>query len=380
MGRTKMVIKQEATGGAAFVRQSRLPETLKVVALLQGRTTPSDRFRVRQNIPYLADLGIQVTGYTPFISSYSRLPGKFGKIRERYLPPIAVAKAILIIAGRARGTIASYRANLTWIGRSYIPGLEGLVRLVKGPRVLDVDDAIWMTTPLGRGAAARFARKMDAVIANNDFVADWYSQYCKNVYVVPDGIDIERFKPADKTLKSDSDNFIVGWTGTSVNFGEIYNIEPALVRFLKDHPKARLRIISNEPPKFCDIPLVQLEFRRWTAEAEGTNLSDLDVGIMPMRDNEWTRGKNSNKMLCYMASGLPVVVSPIGTNKEILGLGDIGLHPDSLDGWYDCLTKLFNDRMTRLAMGARGRAIIEREFSITVVSSQLARIFREIAG
>lgn len=352
---------------------------LRVTAFIQGGDLPSDRFRIIQNVPHLAKQGIRVTAYSPFLRLYARLPGRLGKIRERYLLPVTLVKTVLTIGGRISGTLASYRADLAWIGRSFVPGLENLVQFVKGPRVLDVDDAIWMTTPFGRGAAARFARKMDAVIANNSFVADWYSQYCKNVYVVPDGIDTERFKPADKALKSDTDNFVVGWTGTSVNFGELYNIEPALVRFLKDHPKARLRVISNEPPKFDDIPPAQLEFKQWTAEAEGTNLSDLDVGIMPMRETEWTKGKNSNKMLCYMASGLPVVVSPVGTNKEILALDDIGLAPDSLDSWYDCLTEILDNGTLRTDMGERGREIVERQFSIEIVSAQLAKIFREIA-
>ena len=380
VGNTKMVTerKQIVLNTTAHTYESISSGLLEVVALLQNGLTPSDRFRMRQNIPYLAELGVRVKGFTPFISPYSRLPGRLRYVRERYLFPISLMKAMLVVVGRIPGTIASYKADLTWIGRSYVPGLEGLVQLVRGPRVLDVDDAIWMTTPLGQGAAAKFAKKMDAVIANNDFVADWYSQYCRNVYVVPDGIDTNRFKRSDKKLQRDSDEFTIGWTGTASNYHELYRVELILARFLCNHPKTRLRVISNAFPKFKKIPSDQFEFRQWSAEAEGRNLNDLDVGIMPMCETEWTKGKNSNKMLCYMASGLPVVVSPVGTNKEILAMGDIGLAPDSMDGWYDCLVTLFNNRGIGAAMGMRGRAIVERTFSVTVVSAQLARIFHKI--
>lgn len=349
--------------------------TLKIVALLQNGITPSDRFRMRQNIPYLTDLGINVWGYTPFIAPSSRLPGRLRQVRERYLFPVALVKAMLVAAGRLPGTIASYKADLTWIGRSYVPGLEGLVRLVKGPRLLDVDDAIWMTTPLGQGAAARFAKQMDGVIAGNSFVADWYSQYCKNVYVVPDGIDTDRFQPAIKGKESLGDEFVIGWTGTSSNFHELYRIEPVLARFLKDHASAKLRILSNKPPIFRQIPSAQFEYQRWSAATEGADLNSFDVGIMPLQETEWTRGKNSNKMLCYMASGLPVVVSPVETNKEILQMGKIGFGADTVDAWYDCLTELFINNDMRLTMGNKGREIIDRHFSIKKISEQLAKIF-----
>lgn len=292
--------------------------------------------------------------------------------------PVALAKTLLVAAGRTPGTLASYRADLAWIGRTYIPGLEGLVRLVKGPRVLDVDDAIWMTTPLGRNAAAKFARQMDAVIAGNHYVADWYSQYCKNVQVVPDGIDTERFRPSAKDINSQAGDFVIGWTGTSVNFHELYRIEPALAKFLEDHADAKLCIISNAPPDFKQIPSAQLIYKRWSATREATDLNSFDVGIMPLQETEWTRGKNSNKMLCYMASGLPVVVSPIETNREIVQMGEIGLAANTNDDWYDCLKELYGSAKSRVQMGNAGRQVIEKHFSIDVVCKELARIFRGI--
>ena len=371
--------KHLATHGIDHTTAS-LSQQLKVVALTQGGHLPSDRFRIQQNIPHLRKYGVEVDEFPPFLPQYARLPGRLGDIRERYMLPYTLVKLILACVGRVPGAIASQRADLAWIGRTFVTGFEGLVRFVSSPRVLDVDDAIWLATPFGQRAAVRFAMKMDVVIASNSFIADWYSRYCKNVYIVPGGIDTGRFKPADNGSKADAEDFLIGWTGTSVNFHELYEIESALTNFLYDHPNARLRIIANTSPRFSKIPNGQFEFRRWTADTEGSDLSDLDVGIMPLRETEWTKGKNSNKMLCYMASGLPVVVSPVGTNNEILRLGNIGLAPGSLDDWYDCLKKLFNDRKAGFDMGARGRAIVEQGFSINVISRQLADIFHDIAG
>lgn len=378
---TKMVAERKllATRGTDCPTASLSQDILKVAALTQGGYLPSDRFRIRQNIPYLRKYGIEIDEFSPFLPQYTRLPGRLGDIRERYMLPYALVKLMLSCVGRVPGAIASHRTDLTWIGRTFITGFEGLVRFVRGPRVLDVDDAIWLTTPFGQRAAARFAMKMDAVIASNSFIADWYSQYCKSVYVVPGGIDTNRFKPADNGPKADADDFLIGWTGTSVNFHELYEIESVLASFLHDHPNTRLRIISNAPPRFTRIPSDRFEFRRWTADTEGSDLNDLDMGIMPLRETEWAKGKNSNKMLCYMASGLPVVVSPVGTNAEILRMGNIGFGPVSGDDWYVCLSSLLNDRSACIEMGAAGRTVVEREFSNAVISTKLARVFREMA-
>jgi len=356
-----------------------LKTDLRVVALTAGHEDPASRFRIRQNIPHLGRLGIKVREFTPFVTQYPELPGRLGRIRRRYLLPLAVTQTALNVIARIPGTMASYKADVTWISRSYIPAMEQAIRLVKKPRVLDVDDAIWLTTPFGARTAARFARQMNAIVVANHYLADWYSNYCDRVFVISGGIDIARFRPRPDGMQSQDSKFVIGWTGTSGNFRELYKIEVALARFLVDHPDARLCIVSNTQPEFKIVPQAQLEFRRWREADEVADIQDFNVGIMPLHDSEWTRGKNSNKMLCYMACGLPVVVSPVGTNKEILEIGKIGFGATSLDDWYELVNQIYCNRDLGTSLGANGHDIVAQNFSAQAVSEQLAKVFRKLA-
>jgi glycosyltransferase involved in cell wall biosynthesis len=106
----------------------------------------------------------------------------------------------------------------------------------------------------------------------------------------------------------------------------------------------------------------------------------MDVGLMPLPDTDWTRGKCAFKMISYMAVGLPVVVSPVGVNSEILRLGQVGLAAATSDEWYDALSALFADRSLAHAMGAEGRRVVSEHYSVTRNVSRLAEIFREVAS
>lgn len=346
---------------------------MKVVALSAGARTPSSRFRIRQYVPVLGRFGIDVRDYPTALPQQFQLPAPFDRIRRRYYFPLTIGQAVVNLATRTPGTLASYRADATWISRSFLPGMESLVRLVKGPRVLDVDDAIWLSTPFGVKAAAAFARRMDAIIVGNSFLADWYSKYCALVTVVPDPIDIDRYTPLSKERK---DAFVIGWIGTASNFHELYRIESALDTFIRHHPESRIRIVSNKPPQFSMLPASSVDYVRWSAEIEVSEIQKFDVGIMPLADSEWARGKNSNKMLCYMACGLPVVVSPTGTNAEVLALGDIGYAAQSSEEWVDALTCIWKDSELALRQGRVGRLVVEKEFDRDILGEKIGNIFK----
>lgn len=347
---------------------------IRVAALTSGADVPSARFRVRQHIVPLRSLDIEVVDYCPAISQLARLPGKLGSIRQRYMPPVAAGQVLLNAALRLPGVFGTYRADVTWIERNFVPGLDGAVVWTKAPRILDVDDAIWLSTLLGKSAAQRLARRVDAVIAGNSYLADWYGNYCRKVYVIPTAIDCDRFAPIPEIASSEN-RFVVGWTGTAGNLRFLQDIELPLSRFLHAHPAARLTVVSDKRPTFALIPAAQFEFVRWTPANEALSLQQMDVGLMPLPDTEWARGKCSYKMLQYMATALPVIVSPVGMNAEVLKMGRCGLAASTLDDWFGALETLHDRREIRAAMGQSGRAIALATFSIPVVAHQLADAF-----
>ena len=347
---------------------------MKITALTSGESSPAGRFRIRQHLAALAARGIEVEDHYPAINQLARLPGRLGRIRTRYLPPIVVGQMALNAATRIPGILSTWKTDALWIERSFIPGLEHLVRLTKGPRILDVDDAIWMMNPMGESSAAYLARSMDVVIAGNDFLADWYGRHCRNVHIVPTAVDCKRYLPKPAEVNN---GFVIGWTGTSGNFPYFKLIEKPLARFLADHDDASLLIVADCEPTFDLIPPSRVVFIPWTPDNEAQILHRMTVGIMPLADTPWARGKCSFKMLQYMASALPVVVSPVGMNADVLKKGEMGFGAISPDDWYDALQAIYEHRDTAAVMGAAGRRIVEENYDANIVSALLTDIFKE---
>lgn len=353
---------------------------LKVAAITGGRDLPSARFRIRQNIGLLVGHGICVTEYCPPLSQHARLPGRLGRIKLRYLAPIAALQTSVNAALRLPTIGRSYQADVTWIERRFVPGLEWLASLTRRPRVLDVDDALWLEGAMGGMGTAQLAARMDAVIAGNSYLAEWYSAHCRTVFVVPTGIDCERFSPSgDREGRRKGSPFTIGWTGISGNFRYLRMVEKPLARFLRDFPDAHLLIVANQRPDLPMIPSSKMSFIPWSPAAEASALHQMDVGIMPLADEEWAKGKCSFKMLQYMATALPVVVSRVGMNIDILKKGECGFGVCNDAEWYEALQVLYGSTALRARMGQTGRHIIEQEYSAGVVAARLADIFRSVA-
>lgn len=308
--------------------------------------------------------------YCPAINQAARLPGSLGKIRARYIPPLIIGQMALNLALRVPGIIGSYRADVTWLERNFVPGLDDMAFLLGKPLIVDIDDAIWLYNPLGKSQIARLIGRADMVFAGNAFLADWCSQYCSNIRVIPTAVDADRFVPR-LTPKEPDSPFVIGWTGTSGNFRFLKAIEGALARFLRDHPSARLMIVADRAPTELSVPLEQLLFRPWDSATEHLLLHEFDVGIMPLDDSDLSRGKCSFKMLQYMAVGIPVIASPFGMNKEVLSLGGFGIAAGSSDEWQDAFANFFHDSAKRDAAGHIARDVFKNKFSLNQVSENI---------
>ena len=350
---------------------------IRVAALTSGKDIPSARFRIRQYIPYLHGRGIQVADYCPPISQGARLPGPLGRIRERYLPPVMATKTAINLGGRIPGMIGSYRADLTWLERNLVPGLDDLACLLKRPLVLDIDDGIWLYNPFGEGMIRRLVRRADLVLAGNRFIADWCASHCRAVAIMPTGIDCARFRPRPEPKAPDAP-FVVGWTGTSTNFPFLGRIEAALARFLKINPDARLLVVADRRPRLAGLPPGQFFFQPWRAETEHRVLHEMDVGIMPLDDSDISRAKCSFKMLQYLAAGLPVIVSPYGMNREILDLIPGGMGPASAVEWLDCLQAAKVEMAARRSRSAVSRDIVLQHFSSQKLADKISTLFRSV--
>lgn len=356
---------------------------IDVAALTGGRRAPSARFRIRQLIEPLADLGVRVREFPNWVERDTRLPGPLRGCSPALLRPLRAAWTGLQIAARLPGCLRSRFADIVWIERCLLSSCSVLEQRLPRPRVLDVDDAIWLSHPFVR----QYAADVDLIIAGNSFIADWFSKFGRPIRIVPTAIDTEKFFPrllngsdASDGKHAEADMFVIGWSGTQANLKYVYDIEQPLARFLERHADARLLIQCNAPPQFSRIPPDRWQFHRWTPANEAAVIRRFDVGLMPLRDGEWERGKCSLKMLQYMASGVPVVVSPVGTNIEVAAHGPVGFLPSTTDDWHDALETIFQNPSQRHAFSLTGRRIAEQLYSSRHVAIQIATAVQELCG
>jgi glycosyltransferase involved in cell wall biosynthesis len=288
---------------------------------------------------------------------------------RRWLRPLWGGAALFTNLPRVA---ASWVHDVTLLQRELISTLATLEPMTKRPRVLDVDDAIFLYR--GGSAARRLAQVSDAIVCGNSFLAEWFRSLNRNTCVVPTAIDTERYVP--RGCARQGDNRVVGWIGTSGNLKYLHGIEMAILRAMEEVPVARLCVVSDRAPEFRRLSPDRVDFVRWAEREEVAVIHRMDVGIMPLEDTPWARGKCSFKMLQYMACGLPVLVSPVGMNAEVLALGEFGIGASNEAQWVDGLVALLESDAFRARLGAEGRRIAESTFSIPVLAPHLARCLR----
>lgn len=344
----------------------------------QGPQGPSFRIRLMLPAPELERRGVSLVS----------------------LPLLSVAQADILHTGsaaaRARVVIASrrrLRRDLREVNDARIVVIERQVDLLPGRRleheamdgravVLDVDDAVWLPQPGGHPLARLrrnadklrwLASRADRVIAGNDYLAEWLAPHARHISVVPSLVDMERVP-----VKShhDSSEIVLGWIGSPTTARYLHGIGDALEAFAKAHPDLTVRLIVVGGQASA-IPGVSVDQSTWTEQHEADALAAMDIGLMPLPDNAWTRGKCAYKALQYMSAGVPVIADDVGVTVQVIGDESCGLLANSPADWVQALGRLATGAELRARLGAAGRARVEADFSVQAWGSRLAAI---IAG
>ncbi len=327
---------------------------IRAIALTGGATVPSARFRIRQFLGQLEPFGVALT-------ERSSGPGSYPPTSRWARPAWALAS----LADRLPAIAASHGADVTVLQRELLSTFVTLEGLTKRPRVLDVDDALWA---LPRGAfAGRLAQRCDRVIAGNAFLAEWFSSYCRDVQVIPTAVDTIRFRPAPRPADG---RVIIGWSGASGGLHYLSSLQDDLAEVLGANPQVLLRVLSDQPPILPRLPAKQVEFVAWSPESEVPTIQSFDLGLMPLNDSVWERGKCSYKMLLYLSCGVPALVSPVGMNRTVLAEASVG--EGVLGSWRGALSDWIGDEPRRRSAGAAGRALVESTYSRLVIAPRLA--------
>jgi glycosyltransferase involved in cell wall biosynthesis len=331
---------------------------LQVAAFTGGLAVPSARFRLRQYVGALGNMGISVSEHWAGLGSY---PPRRRWVRPGWLLATLVQRLPQLAEG--------WTADVTLIQREMVSTLATLERYTRRPRIFDVDDAIHLFRQ-GR-TARRLAAQVDLVVAGNPWLAEVWRRWCPAVEILPTAVDTDLLTPQPWPERP-----VIGWIGSSSGLPYLEGLGDALRIVLRRFPAASIMVCCDRPPNLGGLPVT---FLPWSTEAERRFFASLSIGLMPLDDTPWERGKCSFKMLQYMAAGRPSVVSPIGMNAEILGAADVGMAAREPAQWVEALSNLLATPALATAMGSRGRHEALARYSIPVVVPRLAAIIRALA-
>jgi len=212
------------------------------------------------------------------------------------------------------------------------------------------------------------------VVAGNEELASYARRFNRNVTVIPTVIDPARYTPAAVPRAG---HVTVGWIGTAGNLPLLEPLRPVLAR-LGHERGVRVKIVSSEPPDWPEVPL---EFERWTLGRSVDAIRELDVGLMPLTDTPWNRGKCGFKSIEYMALTIPPVGSPVGMLSSLIDHGRNGLLATDQDAWRRCLDDLIDSVEKRTRMGIQARETVRERYSVeSAVPTLVSFLQRVIQG
>lgn len=315
----------------------------ELLVLSKGADAPSTRYRATQ---YFSRL--EAAGYR---ARHLDLAGRIGN----YASALAAAR----------------RADVVLVLRKTLPSVPlWALRQCSKRLVFDLDDAIFCNTDGSSSGTrmSRFARMAsicDRVLAGNDFLAEVSQRFNPDVDIIPTAVDVGRYVPSAEKAAG---VFDAVWIGSSSTRKYLEEAIPALRLAATRIPGLRLKIIADfdlGDPGFPTLPV------RWKIDSEASELASSHIGIAPMRNDDWSRGKCALKVLQYMAAGLPVISSPVGVNGQAVLPGQTGYLPRDTAGWVEALVALANDPLQAIAFGQAGRERVESHYSLARVSNDL---------
>lgn len=254
--------------------------------------------------------------------------------------------------------------------------LDWLIRLLHGATIFDFDDAIYVYDDV-KDRLPDVLRASCHVIVGNAHLENYARRFSSRVTRIPSPVDCELFRPCT-VRRSRGRTVTIGWIGQGGNQIYLEQLEPVFRRlFQQKGTSVQLKVISNQNFKFRDCRMTVLNVP-WVLTTEVEELQSVDIGIMPLSDDEVSRGKCAFKALQYMSLGIATVVSPVGMNREIIQHGLSGMLATSEEQWVEALLRLIDDPSFCQQLGTEARKTVEREYSYGVTAQQLASVLKRV--
>jgi glycosyltransferase involved in cell wall biosynthesis len=330
-----------------------------------GHRAASFRHRFEQYLPYLDRAGFECTVSSLFDDDYLGSRMTVGT-RNRW----AMIRGFL---RQLRHVARAGKYDLVIIGVELFPYFPAAVEKYLNwrhiPYVYDFDDPVfhyydlshsWIVRTLLGSKIRAVAAGAAHVFAGSPYLVDYVRQVNSAVEYLPTVIDLNRYAKIRDYNQPSRKSFTIGWIGSPSTAHYLSAIAPALARFCHRHD-ARIILVGSGPVELAGFVV---ELREWVEARETSDLLEFDVGLMPLIDDPWSLGKCGFKLVQYMASGVPVVASPVGVNRNIVVPGVNGFLASDPDEWEDALEQLVNDRALCARLGAAGRAGVEQEYCV----------------
>lgn len=357
------------------------PRILYIVPHRFNRS-PGQRFRCEHFIPILQNQGFEIT-YANLLNEWDDVHfyNKLAYIQKMYILCKSFFKRLHhCYMARNYDIIFIYREAFM-IGTTLF---EQLLRIWGKPIVFDFDDSIWLNdTSEGNKHLAwlkntkktnTILKLSDLVIVGNSYLAEYAKHFNTNVQVIPTTIDTKYHTPTKQPIQKDT--ICIGWTGTETTLKHFFTIIPVLQNIQKKYgDRILIKVISNTT---FTHPELKVKSIFWTAETEIDELQSIDIGIMPLPNDEWSKGKCGFKGLQYMSLEIPSILSPVGVNTEIIEHGVNGYLASTEHEWEHYISMLIDNADLRKTIGKASRKTIEERFSIDSQKDAYVSIFTNL--
>lgn len=362
------------------------PEKLSVLFLTRyPEEGASSRYRVFQYIPHLEALGVDCTVQSfmdKAMYDASLAPGQ--TMRKLAMTIKAAAKRLSSILAHERYDVIYMQRELLPIGP---PTVEHLLKRTGTVLVFDYDDALFIKQPSRYNPLATLFRSpektidilrlVDCTVAGNDWLRDSAREVGGKAVTIEVAEDAARFVGPDEKFSGENNAVTIGWLGSPSTSKYLHEVEDVLREIAAKYPQVRWEIMGGGE---FSMPGVPWQLEKWSIEAERAALSRYDIGLMPLPDQDWSRGKSGGKARTYMAAAVVPVVSAIGYNCELLRDGETGFLCSSKDEWRAALEELIASRELREQIARTARADVEERFDPAGQAAKIADLLRQLVA
>ena len=320
---------------------------MKVAFLIHSMEASSCRYRILQYLPYLKKEGVDLS-----VHFYQRTWSDKLKLYDDFS-----------------------KYDILYIHRKlFLPFEFWYIRKKAKKIIYDFDDALMYRSSSAKNSyslsrRSKFAymmKRVDFIIAGNQFLNSEAVRYNRNIKIIPTSIDLNQYTSKKNYHKEGP--ITIGWIGSSSTLKYLKHLMPTLENIFKKYQNIELKVVCD---KFLDSDSIPIIKKRWNSDDEEADLKSFDIGVMPLVDDLWARGKCGLKILQYFGVGVPAVCSPVGVNRDIVEDKVNGFWAQNDDQWISCLLRLIKEEKLRKEMGLKGRKTVEKGYSIQANASRI---------